>query len=59
MTDIEVWKQITNYDNYEVSTFGNVKNKKTNKIMKLSVKEGYLQVGLVNLIKKKPLKFID
>jgi hypothetical protein len=46
MEDIEVWKQITNYDNYEVSTFGNVKNTKTNRILKSANRGGYLSIVL-------------
>ena len=29
MEDIEVWKSVSDYDNYEVSSFGHVRNKKT------------------------------
>lgn len=44
--DIEVWKQIEEYDNYEVSSFGNVRNKNTGRILKASKKGGYSSVGL-------------
>jgi hypothetical protein len=34
MEDTEGWKDISNYDNYEVSTFGKVRNKNTGRILK-------------------------
>ena len=49
MEDIEVWKNISNYDNYEVSTFGKVRNKKTSRILKPSNRGGYYIVGLSNI----------
>ena len=49
MEDTEVWKDIANYDNYEVSTFGNVRNKKTNRILKPANNGGYLYFGLSNI----------
>ena len=33
MEDIEIWKEISNYDNYKISSFGNVKNNNTGNIM--------------------------
>lgn len=30
---MEEWKTITDYDNYQISNLGNVKNKKTNKLL--------------------------
>jgi hypothetical protein len=49
----EIWKTIDDFPNYEVSTFGNVKNKTTNKILKLQkTYSGYLKVSLINNIKK-------
>jgi hypothetical protein len=45
----EDWKGIANYDNYEVSTFGNVRNKKTGRILKPSNRGGYCVVGLSNI----------
>lgn len=42
----EVWKDITNYDNYEVSTLGRVRNKKTGRVLKIAKKDGYYSVGL-------------
>ena len=31
---IEEWKILQNYKNYSVSNFGNIKNNKTNRILK-------------------------
>ena len=45
----EYWKDISNYDNYEVSTFGKVRNKKTGRILKSSNTGGYYIVGLSNI----------
>ena len=45
---LEVWKDIENYENiYQVSNFGNIRNKKTNKILKPAKDHGgYLIVNL-------------
>ena len=44
---METYKNIEGYDNYEISDFGNVRNKKTNKILKHSTATiGYYSVGL-------------
>jgi len=52
--DYEVFLPIENYDNYFVSNFGNVKNSKTNKIMKQSNnKDGYKKIGLTKNGKQK------
>ena len=45
---MEEWHIIQDFPNYCVSNFGNVKNNKTNRIMKLSIKSGYYQVSLAN-----------
>ena len=42
----EEWRQINNYDNYEISTLGNIRNSKTGRILKLTCKGGYLFTGL-------------
>jgi hypothetical protein len=34
----EIWKTIEDYPNYEVSSFGTIKNKTTKKILKLQKK---------------------
>ena len=52
----ELWKSIENYNNYEVSTFGRVKNINTNKIMKLTSKGGYLGISLTNINGHKSFK---
>lgn len=46
MEVIEEWKLVEDYDNYEVSNLGQVRNKKTGRILKPSCKGGYLVVGL-------------
>ena len=46
MEDKEEWKLITDYDNYEISTLGNVRNSKTGRVLKLTCKGGYIFTGL-------------
>ena len=48
MEVIEEWKDIENYNNYEVSTFGNIRNKKTGRILKTANNGGYYSIGLSN-----------
>jgi hypothetical protein len=49
----EIWKTIEDYPNYEVSTFGNIKNKTTEKLLKLQKNySGYLNISLRNNNKK-------
>lgn len=43
---MEEWKEIPNYENYEASSFGQIRNKKTGRILKTACKGGYTQVGL-------------
>lgn len=44
----EIWRECVDYNMYEVSTFGNVRNKKTGKILRQSKREGgYMSVGLM------------
>jgi hypothetical protein len=44
---MELYKLIDGYENYEISTFGNVRNIKTNRILKpITYGDGYLMVGL-------------
>ena len=52
--NVEVFREIENYDNYAVSSFGRVKNTKTGKILKGSVDSyGYLIIDLYeNAIRK-------
>jgi hypothetical protein len=42
----EEWKQIQDYDNYEVSSLGNVRNCNTGRVLKLTCKGGYIFTGL-------------
>ena len=45
--NVEVWKDIDGYDNYAVSSFGNVKNTKTGKVLKARDNGcGYLKCNL-------------
>jgi len=48
MEDIEIWKNIDGYENYEASSFGRIRNKNTGRILKASSKGGYYSVGLSN-----------
>jgi hypothetical protein len=51
---MEIWKQINNYPNYEISNMGNVRNIKTNKLLKLIYNhKSYYRVGLRNKSKQK------
>jgi hypothetical protein len=52
----EQWKQIQDFPNYYISSFGNVKNIITNKLLKPSFKGGYYNISLVNSTSKKSLK---
>lgn len=42
----EVWKDISNYDNYEVSSLGRVRNKQTGRVLKAAKKGGYCSLKL-------------
>lgn len=44
----EVWKIVDNFSNYEISSFGNLRNKTTKHILKPSIKSGYLCTSLRN-----------
>jgi hypothetical protein len=46
MEDIEVWKQVSGWDNYLVSNLGKVRNSKTGRILRQSIRGGYCFVGL-------------
>ena len=43
---IETYANITGYPNYQVSTFGNVKNDKSGRILKPGLSDGYFKVDL-------------
>lgn len=45
---MEEWRQISDFPNYKVSSFGNIMNVKTNKMMKLCNKGGYYNISLTN-----------
>ena len=53
---MEEWRVITDFPNYYVSNLGNVKNIKTSKIMKQTIKSGYYHVCLTNETIKKIFK---
>ena len=43
----ELWKDVVGYEGlYQVSRYGNVKNIKTNKVLKISTHKGYQVLGL-------------
>ena len=45
--NIEMWRLINSYDNYEVSSHGRVRNNKTMNILKPSLNQGgYYQISL-------------
>jgi hypothetical protein len=45
---LEEWRTINDFPNYEISSFGNIKNKNTNRILKQNIKSGYCNINLVN-----------
>jgi len=46
--NIEIWKEIINFSKYEISNYGNIKNKDTQKIKKVSIKGGYFSTSLID-----------
>jgi len=44
----EIYANIVGFPNYQVSTFGFVKNIRTGRVLKPSIRNGYLQVNLRN-----------
>ena len=44
---MEEYRTIGNYENYEISNFGNIRNKKTNKILKACDCGGYKYIRIV------------
>jgi len=44
----EIWKTITNFENYSVSNLGQIKNNISGKILKNNIKDGYSGISLVN-----------
>ena len=52
--NIEQWRLIDGYDNYEISSHGRVRNNETSKILKIyAEKTGYFSLGLYKDKKKK------
>ena len=46
--NIEIWKLIENFSKYEISSFGNIKNKLTTNKIKSSIKSGYYCTSLTS-----------
>uniref|UniRef100_A0A6C0IR59 HNH nuclease domain-containing protein n=1 Tax=viral metagenome TaxID=1070528 RepID=A0A6C0IR59_9ZZZZ len=46
MEDIEVWRNVSGWENYSVSNLGKVKNNKTGRLLKQYIRGGYSFVGL-------------
>ena len=46
--DEEIWKICSDFDMYEVSNLGQVRNKNTKRILKQSIKCGYMRLSLQN-----------
>ena len=44
----EVWKLLDNFKNYEISSYGNLRNKITKYIRNSCIKSGYLCTSLKN-----------
>jgi hypothetical protein len=52
----EFWKTIDNFPNYDVSTFGNIRNNKTNKLLKPAFNSsGYYRCTLLNNLGNKTI----
>jgi hypothetical protein len=51
----EVWLPIKDFDNYEISSLGKVRNINTDRILKLTKKGGYMFIGLSSISKKKSI----
>src|SRR5690348_8850525 len=49
----EFWQQVPGFNNYAVSTFGRVKNRKTDRFLKFSVTDNYYLVKIPNSTKTK------
>jgi hypothetical protein len=53
---MEEWKTIIDFPNYDVSSLGKIRNNKSGKIMKNSIKSGYYNISLINENNYKTLK---
>lgn len=56
----EIWKVVKDFDKYEVSNLGNVRNKETRKLKKISIRkrDGYCEVSLQSNEKKQYTKCV-
>ena len=50
---METYKSIEEFENYEISNFGTVRNIKTKRILKASINRGYFRIGLMQNDKQK------
>ena len=48
MEEIKEWQAIPNFDKYEASIFGQIRNKHTKRILKAMCSGGYMSVGLMS-----------
>ncbi len=46
MENVEVWKPIEGFKNYEVSSFGRVRNVKFNRVINPHLSNGYQRIGI-------------
>jgi len=49
----EVWRILDNFSKYEISSFGNIRNKTSNNALTPNIKSGYCRVGLTNDVNKR------
>jgi hypothetical protein len=49
----EVWRILDNFSKYEISSFGNIRNKTSNNTLTPNIKSGYYGVGLTNDVNKR------
>jgi hypothetical protein len=46
--NIEIWKEITNFSNYEISNYGNIKNKYNQHILNPQLVSSYFTIGIID-----------
>ena len=56
---MEEWRPISDFPNYSVSNYGNVKNINTNNQFRLNTKNGYQNVTLLNNLCKSVIVTYD
>ncbi len=56
--DVEKWRRLIEYPMYEISTFGNIRNKETKYILKQYSKLGYKHINILNKDNKKILLLV-